>query len=37
MITGKLKDLNRYIGINKNLDIAIAYIQKEEWRNAGRK
>ena len=34
MITGKLKDLNRYIGINKNLDIAIAYIQKEEWRNA---
>lgn len=34
MITGKQKDLNRYIGINQNLDIAIAYIQKGEWRNA---
>ena len=34
MITGKIKDLKRYIGINQNLDNAIAYIQKEEWRKA---
>ena len=34
MITGKIKDLKRYIGINQNLDTAITYILKEEWREA---